>query len=143
MALSRLQKSPPGFENIQPGNPRTKISGFAMNQQSDFPLGKSHPKQELEQPVFRRPNAKRSHQNVVKPLVTAADLKSDFYLYKDLNKEKLTSDSLSDEIEQDLIKEVENDDTEEEKYSTTSSTRPKVKLSNEKLCKWLLLPFGL
>mmetsp|Transcript_6848 Transcript_6848/g.6372 ORF Transcript_6848/g.6372 Transcript_6848/m.6372 type:complete len:314 (+) Transcript_6848:838-1779(+) len=135
MALSRLQKAPPGFENTQPGNPHPKFSGFAMNQSKhhDFSRRNSPPSQELEQPVYKRPHAKRSHQNVVKPLVTGLDTKSDFYLYKDLNKEKLSSDSLSDDIKHDYIKEVENDDTEEEKYSTTSSTRPKLRMSSDHL----------
>ena len=137
MALSRVGKTPPGFESIPNANPKSKISSFAMNRTSATELtrGQSPPNQEIEHPIVRRPNSKRSHQNIVKPLVSGLDSKSDFYLYRDLGKEKLTSDSLSDDIDQDYIKEEENDDTEEEKYSTTSSTRPKPKLSNDRLCK--------
>jgi hypothetical protein len=55
------------------------------------------------------------------------DLKSDFYLYNNLSKEKFTSDSLSDDNDQDLIKEEENDDSEEEKYSNNSVNKISLK----------------
>lgn len=137
MALSKIQKVPPGFENFPTGNPKPKLSSFATNNSlaAGNLRGKSPPNQELEHPVVRKPNSKRSQQNFLKPLVSGLDSKSDFSLYKDLGKERLSSDSLSDDADQDYIKEEEEDGTEEEKYSTTSSTRPKAKLSSDRLCK--------
>lgn len=132
---------PPGFENFMNTPPKSKLSGFVPN--SQFLLapnrGKSPETTRLEPPVSkRRPNSKLSHQNISDPLVPGLNNKSDFYLYKDLTKEKFTSDSLSEENDQDLIKEEENDDSEEEKFSTNSHIRVSLKkLSSENIGKFL------
>lgn len=136
-----LSGPPPGFENFINGPPKPKLSGFVSNNQFSFVQnrGKSPETRRLEPPVSkRRPNTKLSHQNISDPLVPGLNNKSDFYLYKDLTKERFHSDSLSDENDQDLIKEEENDDSEEEKFSNNSQNRKLLKkLSSENIGKFL------
>jgi hypothetical protein len=127
---SGLNRPPPGFENFNHARPKSKLSGFvpSNNFESGMQRGTSPETKMLEPPVSkRRPYTKRSHQTVVVPLVPNPDLKSDFYLYNNLSKEKFTSDSLSDDNDQDLIKEEENDDSEEEKYSNNSVNKISLK----------------
>ena len=136
MGHPTLNIVPPRFGSSTLKNPKSKLSGFAANRKfiNDFHRVKSPSAETLDHHIQKkRPNFKRSHQDIVAPLVPGLDWKADFYLYKDLAKEKLTSDSLSDD--QDNIKEVENDDTEEEKYSTKSSTRPRKKQSSDNFSK--------
>ena len=145
MALSSINRTPPGFEKLPMAEPKVKMSGFANNKNFGelYPRGKSPPMEKLNPPITKKkPIAKRSHQNIVAPLVAGIDSKSDFNLYKDLTKEKYASDSLSDDNEQDFIKEEEDDDSEEEKISTTSSSKPKRKQSGDnprKLIFYLVL----
>ena len=138
MALSRINRAPPGFEKLSLQEPKVKLSGFANNKNFGeiYPRGKSPPTEKLNPPLpKKKPMAKRSHQDIVAPLVAGIDSKSDFNLYKDLNKEKFQSDSLSDDNDQYLIKEEDDDYSEEEKFSTTSSSKPKRKQSSDKLGK--------
>mmetsp|Transcript_8753 Transcript_8753/g.9930 ORF Transcript_8753/g.9930 Transcript_8753/m.9930 type:complete len:320 (+) Transcript_8753:721-1680(+) len=139
MAIPSRNRAPPGLENTLNREPNIKLSGFANNKNFGEinQRGKSPPTEELLPPMpKKRPIAKRSHQDIVAPLVAGLESKSDFYLYKDLAKEKFESDSLSDDDNQYPIKEEENDySEEEEKVSTTSSSKGRMKLSNDRLNK--------
>ena len=138
MSLQGFARPPPGFENSAQVQPSGHAGFVANSQFAEFPQrGKSPPNQNLRAPLTKRmPMAKRSQQNVVKPLVAGPD---GFNLYKDLDNQKFGSDSLSDDSS-DNIKEEENDDTEEEKNSKLSIPRhPKAKLSSDNISKLLFL----
>lgn len=134
-----MNRPPPGFENMLPQQPRIHFSTFAEpDQMSEGRQRGFSPPNDVKRPQLakRKPIAKRSCQNVIPPLVGQSDIQIDMYLDKYL-KDKNGSDSLSDDNDQDYIKEEDSDDSgEEEKVTTVSTKKARKKSSNELSCKF-------
>jgi hypothetical protein len=135
-----MNRPPPGFENILPQQPRAHLSTFVdPDQMSEGRQRGYSPPNDVKRPQLaqRKPISKRSCQNVIPPLVGQSDIQIDMYLDKYL-KDKNGSDSLSDDNDQDYIKEEDSDDSaEEEKVTTVSTKKGRKKSSNELNCKLL------